>query len=137
LAGEEDLPFRVCFEPETDVLSGVDLSGVQERGEVLYEENPELKMALEQIRLGHFSPDQPHRFYDIFHTLVDWGDHYMVLADFESFDKAQADVDAKFLDKEAWTRSAIENVAGMGIFSSDRTIAEYAKHIWHVEPLIV
>ncbi len=70
-------------------------------------------------------------------TLVDWGDHYMVLADFESFDRAQTDVDAKFLDKEAWTRSAIENVAGMGIFSSDRTIAEYAKHIWHVEPLSV
>jgi starch phosphorylase len=59
----------------------------------------------------------------------------MVLADFESFDQAQAEVDRKFLDKDAWTRSAIENVAGMGIFSSDRTIAEYAKEIWHVEPL--
>lgn len=103
----------------------------------IYESNPELKMALDQIRLGHFSPDQPHRFYDIFHTLVDWGDHYMVLADFDSFDGGQSEVDAKFLDKEAWTRSAIENVAGMGIFSSDRTIGEYARHIWHVEPLIV
>ncbi len=103
----------------------------------IYESNPELKVALDQIRLGHFSPDQPHLFYDIFHTLVDWGDHYMVLADFDSFDRAQAEVDAKFLDKDAWTRSAIENVAGMGIFSSDRTIGEYAKHIWHVEPLIV
>ena len=59
----------------------------------------------------------------------------MVLADFDSFDKAQAEVDEKFRDKDAWTRSAIENVAGMGIFSSDRTIAEYAQEIWHVEPL--
>jgi starch phosphorylase len=123
------------FGHSTEEIDALRATGYRPRH--IYEENPELKLALDQIRLGHFSPDQPHRFYDIFHTLVDWGDHYMVLADFESFDKAQTDVDAKFLDKEAWTRSAIENVAGMGIFSSDRTIAEYAKHIWHVEPLSV
>ncbi len=100
------------------------------------EENPELKVALDQIRLGHFSPEEPHRFYDIFHTLVDWGDHYIVvLADFDSFDKTQTEVDLKYRDKDAWTKSAIENVAGMGIFSSDRTIQEYARDIWHVEPL--
>jgi glycogen phosphorylase len=123
------------FGYSTEEIDALRASGYHPRQ--IYDANPELKMALDQIRLGHFSPDQPHRFYDIFHTLVDWGDHYMVLADFDSYDRAQAEVDAKFRDKEAWTRSAIENVAGMGIFSSDRTIGEYAKRIWHVEPLSV
>jgi starch phosphorylase len=101
----------------------------------VYEENPELRMALDQIRTGFFSPDDPLRFSDIFHTLVDWGDHYMVLADFAAFAKAQDEVDALFVDKRAWAESAIENVAGMGTFSSDRTIGEYARNIWHVNPL--
>jgi starch phosphorylase len=92
-------------------------------------------MALDQIRSGFFSPDDPLRFSDIFHTLVDWGDHYMVLADFAAFAKAQEEVDARFVDKRAWAESAIENVAGMGQFSSDRTIGEYARDIWHVNPL--
>jgi starch phosphorylase len=100
-----------------------------------YEENPELHVALNQIRTGFFSPSDPHRFSDIFHTLVDWGDHYMVLADFAAFVAAQDAVDARFRDTRAWTESAIENVAGMGQFSSDRTIAEYAHDIWHVKPL--
>ncbi|WP_434114921.1 glycogen/starch/alpha-glucan phosphorylase [Paraburkholderia caffeinilytica] len=101
----------------------------------VYEENPELRMALDQIRSGYFSPDDPRRFSDIFHTLVDWGDHYMVLADFAAFSKAQDEVDARFVDKRGWAESAIENVAGMGQFSSDRTIGEYARNIWHVNPL--
>ncbi|MFL9874453.1 glycogen/starch/alpha-glucan phosphorylase [Paraburkholderia megapolitana] len=101
----------------------------------LYEENPELRVALDQIRTGFFSPDDPLRFADIFHTLVDWGDQYMVLADFAAFAQAQNDVDARFRDPHAWTRSAIANVAGMGQFSADRTIGEYARGIWHVKPL--
>jgi len=121
------------FGNTTDEIESLRAAGYRPRQ--IYEENAELKLALDQIRLGHFSPEEPHRFYDIFHTLVDWGDHYMVLADFASFDKTQSEVDLKFRDKEAWTKSAIENVAGMGIFSSDRTIAEYAREIWHVEPL--
>ena len=121
------------FGNTTDEIESLRAAGYRPRQ--IYESNPELKVALDQIRLGHFSPEEPHRFYDIFHTLVDWGDHYMVLADFESFDKTQTEVDLKYRDKDAWTRSTIENVAGMGIFSSDRTIAEYARDIWHVEPL--
>jgi starch phosphorylase len=101
----------------------------------LYEDDPELRMALDQIRTGFFSPDDPLRFSDIFHTLVDWGDHYMVLADFAAFAKAQDEVDRRFVDARGWAASAIENVAGMGLFSSDRTIAEYARDIWQVKPL--
>jgi len=101
----------------------------------LYEENAELRTALDQIRTGFFSPGDPARFSDIFHTLVDWGDHYMVLADFAAFLAAQDDVDRRFVDTPAWTASAIENVAGMGQFSSDRAIAEYARDIWRVKPV--
>ncbi|MDQ7982070.1 glycogen/starch/alpha-glucan phosphorylase [Paraburkholderia sp. SARCC-3016] len=101
----------------------------------LYEDDPELRVALDQIRTGFFSPDDPLRFSDIFHTLVDWGDHYMVLADFAAFAKAQDEVDRRFVDTRGWAASAIENVAGMGQFSSDRTIAEYARDIWQVKPL--
>jgi starch phosphorylase len=101
----------------------------------IYEENEALRLALDQIRTGHFSDGDSHRFSDIFHTLVDWGDHYMVLADFAAFARAQEAVDARFRDPRAWTASAIENVAGMGQFSSDRTIAEYARDIWRVKPL--
>ncbi|SIT35020.1 glycogen phosphorylase [Paraburkholderia ribeironis] len=121
------------FGHSADEVDDLRASGYRPRQ--VYEENAELRMALDQIRTGFFSPDDPLRFSDIFHTLVDWGDHYMVLADFAAFAKAQAEVDARFVDKRAWTESAIENVAGMGQFSSDRTIGEYARNIWHVSSL--
>jgi glycogen phosphorylase len=112
-----------------------DLRAKGYRPREIYEHNAELKLALDQIRTGFFSPDDPLRFSDIFHTLVDWGDHYMVLADFAAFAKAQDEVDRRYADRRGWTKSAIENVAGMGQFSSDRTIAEYAREIWNVKPL--
>jgi starch phosphorylase len=121
------------FGHTADEVDGLRAAGYRPRQ--LYEENPELRMALDQIRTGIFSPDDPLRFADIFHTLVDWGDHYMVLADFAAFAKAQNEVDERFRDQRAWAESAIENVAGMGQFSSDRTIGEYARNIWHVKPL--
>jgi starch phosphorylase len=121
------------FGHTADEVDSLRASGYRPRQ--VYEENPELRMALDQIRSGYFSPEDPVRFSDIFHTLVDWGDHYMVLADFAAFAKAQEEVDARFVDKRAWAESAIANVAGMGQFSSDRTIAEYARNIWHVNPL--
>lgn len=103
----------------------------------IYEENEALRLALDQIRSGYFSHGDPHRFSEIFHTLVDWGDHYMVLADFAAYAQAQDAVDTRFRDTHAWTAGAIENVAGMGRFSSDRTIAEYANDIWRVKSLDV
>jgi starch phosphorylase len=121
------------FGHTADEVDGLRAAGYRPRQ--VYEENPELRMALDQIRTGFFSPDDPLRFADIFHTLVDWGDHYMVLADFAAFAEAQNKVDERFRDQRAWAESAIENVAGMGQFSSDRTIGEYARNIWHVKPL--
>jgi starch phosphorylase len=123
------------FGHNAEGVSDLRASGYRPRD--IYEHDPELRLALDQIRTGFFSDGDPHRFSDIFHTLVDWGDHYMVLADFAAFAAAQDAVDARFRDPRAWTASAIENVAGMGRFSSDRTIDEYAKNIWRVKPLSV
>jgi len=58
------------------------------------------------------------------------GDPYMLLADFDGYVAAQARVDVLYNDKTAWAKMAIANVAGMGFFSSDRTIREYAKDVW-------
>ena len=100
-----------------------------------YERNPDLKLALDQIRSGHFSPQQPDRFDALVAGLLDHGDHYQLLADFDAYASAQDQVDALYRQPQAWYRAAIANVAGMGWFSSDRTIAEYAQQIWHTAPL--
>jgi len=101
----------------------------------IYENNPSLKAALDGIRDGQFSPDEPSRFQQIFDTLVNWGDHYLLLADYAAYVATQARVDALYRNADEWTRKAVLNVAGMGPFSSDRTIAEYAHTIWKIKPV--
>ena len=66
--------------------------------------------------------------------LLTHGDHYMHLADLNSYLTADAQLTALYADSDQWARKAILNVAGSGKFSSDRTIAEYAAEIWHVQP---
>jgi len=62
-------------------------------------------------------------------------DEYMLMADFRSYVDCQESVSHAYLDQEHWTRMSILNTARMGKFSSDRSIREYARDIWHVEPL--
>ena len=100
----------------------------------LAQAHPELDQALQQIRNGHFSPGQPERFAPLVDALLEH-DHYQLLADFADYARAQDAVDALYRDQMAWTRAAIANVAGMGGFSSDRTIAGYAQQIWHAAPV--
>jgi len=69
--------------------------------------------------------------------LLDHGDPYLVLADFEAYRLCQERVSRAYLDPEGWTRMAIRNVAAMGRFSSDRTIQEYAREIWGVRSVPV
>jgi len=103
----------------------------------IYEDNAELRQVLDQIRDGVFSPDDKGRFQGIYDTLVTWGDHYLLLADYASYIATQDDVDRLYRQPDAWTRKAILNVAGMGIFSSDRAIGEYAEQIWNARPVNV
>ncbi len=101
----------------------------------IYQEHAELRRALDAIRDGGFSPDEPARYWPIFDELVNRGDRYLLLADYASYDATQAAVDALWRDRDSWTRKAILNVAGMGPFSSDRTIAQYAQEIWRTTPM--
>ena len=103
----------------------------------IYESEPELRLVLDQIRDGIFSPDEPGRFQTIHDTLVNFGDHYLLLADYASYVAAQDAVDAAYRVPEQWHRKAIHNIAGMGVFSSDRTIADYAEDIWRARAVIV
>ena len=98
-----------------------------------YESTPSLKAALDAIGSGLFSPDDPGRYRGLVDSLLWGGDHYLLLADYASYVETQGRVDALYRDPAAWARRAILNVAGMGAFSSDRTIGEYAKQIWNIE----
>ena len=72
-------------------------------------------------------------FKPIFEELVN-RDYYFVLADLESFDKKMEEIEKDFLNKEAWAKKAILNVARIGKFTSDRAVMEYADKIWHIKP---
>jgi starch phosphorylase len=100
----------------------------------LCERNPQLKGVLDAIGGGQFSPEEPGRYRPLIDALLWGGDPYMLLADFDSYLAAQARVDALYRDPAAWAGKAIANVAGMGFFSSDRTIAEYAREVWGLQP---
>ncbi len=102
-----------------------------------YRANPELHRALDMIGTGFFSPNEPARYAAIFHSLFDGGDHYMLLADYESYMAAHEQASRLHIDQEDWSRRAVLNVAGMGYFSSDRAVKEYADQVWQVKPLIV
>ena len=95
-----------------------------------YDSNSNLKQAIDMIQNGFFSTEEPSLFKPIIDSLFDEGDHYMVLADYESYIKCQDKIAKAFLDRERWLKMSIINVANMGKFSSDRTIQEYAEEIW-------
>ena len=100
-----------------------------------YEDDPELHQALTQIASGVFSPQEPGRYRNLFDALVNFGDHYQLLADYRSYVDTQDKVDKLYRQPDKWQRSAALNIANMGYFSSDRTIQEYADEIWHISPV--
>jgi len=99
-----------------------------------YENEPEIRAALDLIFSDHFNRDQLGLFEPLRSTLLTQGDYYMHLADLTSYVKAQERLSELYADPEKWARKAILNVAASGKFSSDRTIAEYASEIWGVKP---
>lgn len=99
-----------------------------------YEGNPHLRDAIDAIAGGTFA----HGSSETFRPLVDslrHHDEYMALADYESYVDRQDEVGRSYRDVDHWTRMSILNVARMGRFSSDRSIADYARDIWHVAPV--
>ncbi|MEP2653917.1 MAG: glycogen/starch/alpha-glucan phosphorylase [Paraglaciecola sp.] len=99
-----------------------------------YENNNELKTVLDWLDSDYFTPDKPGGLSFFKNTLLDGGDPYKVLADFESYCNAQIKVDAVFGDKDKWARMAIQNTARMGKFTSDRSVKDYVDKIWKLTP---
>lgn len=121
------------FGNTTEEVAQLRAAGYQPRA--LVEQNAELEQVLAMLRDGVFSPADPGRYRSIHDVLTEWGDHYLLLADYASYVAMQDQVDQLYRQPDEWTRKAILNVAGMGVFSSDRTIAEYASEIWDAQPL--
>ena len=102
-----------------------------------YNENPELKLAIDMIREGYFYKNNTSLFKPIVDSLLINNDNYMLLADYEPYIKCQEKVSETYKNIRLWTRMSILNAACMGKFSSDRTIREYADEIWNVKPVKV
>ncbi|MGB9082261.1 MAG: glycogen/starch/alpha-glucan phosphorylase [Desulfuromonadaceae bacterium] len=117
-------------------LTAPEVSGLKKAGYQPYNYyfgNPELKQAIDMIGNGSFSAEDPHLFKPIVDTLLGL-DHYLLLADYSSYVACQDEVDKLYLQPHEWARTSILNTAAMGKFSSDRTIAEYARDIWDIKP---
>ncbi|MGE5220243.1 MAG: glycogen/starch/alpha-glucan phosphorylase [Chloroflexota bacterium] len=99
-----------------------------------YDNEPETRAALDLILSNHFSRNEPGVFEPLREALLTHGDYYMHLADLKSYLEADGRLCQLYADSAGWARKAILNIAGSGKFSSDRTIAEYAKEIWNVKP---
>ena len=120
-------------------MSSVEVSSLAKSGynpRVSYQNNPGLREVLSMINTGYFNRDKPHLYNDIYNSLV-FKDKYMLLEDFASYVECQQRVMKTWQDPEKWTRMSILNTAAAGKFSSDRTIAEYARDIWKLEPVKV
>ncbi len=96
--------------------------------------NPALQAVLDAIDHGAFCPEEPGRYHDLIDSLKGNRDRYFLLADHASYVAAQLKVDALYARPDDWVRCAIANVSGMGVFSSDHTISQYASGIWQVTP---
>ena len=100
-----------------------------------YRDNAELRAAVDLIASGELCPHEPGLLRPIVDSLLG-ADPFLVLADYQDYVACQGRVEALYRDPEAWARSSILNAARMGRFSSDRTILEYARQIWGVEPVL-
>ncbi|MGQ9444732.1 glycogen/starch/alpha-glucan phosphorylase [[Pasteurella] aerogenes] len=99
----------------------------------IYQNDESLRMVIDQIASGRFSPQDPNRYQDLLNGLR-YTDYYQAFADFRSYVDAQKLVDEKYRNQAAWVESAIQNIVNMSFFSSDRTIKEYAEKIWKIKP---
>jgi glycogen phosphorylase len=115
------------FGHETDALARLQAIGYEPRQ--LFDDDPSLRGVLGAIADGSFSPGEPTRYRGLIDGLLQ-RDRYFLLADFADYLAAQARVDALYRDPAAWQRNVVFNIAGMGGFSTDRTIAEYADQVW-------
>ena len=108
----------------------------------IFNSDMEIRKVLMQLINGFYSPDNPELFRPLYNSLLNteetqFADTYFVLADFRSYAEAQKKVEEAYRDEEGWAKKAMLNVANVGKFSSDRTIEEYVKDIWHLDKITV
>ena len=97
-----------------------------------YDASPMVREVMDALASDRFCPNEHGLFRWIFDELVNRGDRYYHIADFAAYVETQAVIDDEYLTEEVWWRKAILNVARIGKFSSDRTVQEYARDIWHI-----
>src|SRR5690606_29620029 len=102
-----------------------------------YYKNEELRAVIDWLGSGYFTPEESNVLQGLKYRLLEGGDPFLALADFEAYCAAQEEADRAFRDKRRWAKMAILNTARVGKFSSDRTIAEYARDIWNLPPVEV
>uniref|UniRef100_A0A3B1IYA7 Alpha-1,4 glucan phosphorylase n=2 Tax=Astyanax mexicanus TaxID=7994 RepID=A0A3B1IYA7_ASTMX len=130
-AGEENL---FIFGMRVEDVEAMDRKGYN--AQEYYDRLPELRQVMDQIRTGFFSPAEPEMFKDIVNMLMNH-DRFKVFADYEAYISCQEKVNNLYKNPKDWTKKVIRNIAASGKFSSDRTISEYAREIWGVEPSAV
>ena len=99
-----------------------------------YDNEPETRATLDFIFSHSFSGGEPGIFEPLRESLLTHGDHYMHLADLSAYLEADRSLINLYADPEVWARKVVMNIAASGAFSSDRTIAQYAKEIWNAKP---
>jgi starch phosphorylase len=98
-----------------------------------YLNNPELKAILDWLETDYFTPGKPGELAAIKRSLLDGGDHYLLLADFASYCEAQQQIDTWYRDRSGWARKAMLNTASVAKFNSDRSIEDYVERVWQLE----
>ncbi|XP_032820816.2 glycogen phosphorylase, liver form [Petromyzon marinus] len=127
-AGEENL---FIFGLRVDEVEALSVKGYN--AQEYYDKIPELRVVMDQISSGFFSPKQPDLFKDIVNMLMHH-DRFKVFADYEDYAKCQEKVSELYRNPVEWAKKVILNIAASGKFSSDRTITDYAHDIWGVKP---
>ena len=110
--------------------------------EEIFNTDQDIRRVLMQLINGYYSPQDPELFRDIYNSLLNTknsakADTYFILKDFRSYAEAQKRVEVAYRDENWWARAAMLNTASAGKFSSDRTIEEYVRDIWHLEKIHV
>ena len=108
----------------------------------IFNNDQDIRRVLMQLINGYYSPQDPELFRDIYNSLLntqssDRADTYFILKDFRSYAEAHKKIDQAYRDEKWWARTAMLNTASAGKFSSDRTIEEYVRDIWHLKKINV
>lgn len=129
------------FGLSSDEVIDYELNGGYNPKEI-YNTDQDIRLVLTQLINGYYSPQNPELFRELYNSLLESSsyeraDQYFILKDFRAYEAAQKEVEKAYRDEKQWAHSAILNVAKSGKFTSDRTIEEYVKDIWHLDRVTI